>query len=316
MRGRKTKPIYNEVRKEHFIDETATRRDKAYCVFKSSYPYEQQAGVDLCDLPLDTLQKYVDENLGTGAASSVLLFSILQSYFDWCCRSGYIDNNTLNQVVIDYDAKVKRYLVASPRHLNLILDQSFTPVEENRLDILYRCLIWLAFSGIRQTDVMSVKSRDIHFDTMTIEFGELVYELYREAIPALRAACEAETFVYTGTAPNGTKTNLNRKRNHNEYLFRSFKTEKPRLGTMLQQTFSCTRAHGFDISYNRVYMSGLFYRAYENERAGLPPNFDDEVRYRVEKNAANKDRKALNASAYSARAGLKKEYQQWKRAFT
>lgn len=316
MRGRKTKPIYNQIRKEHFIEELAVQKVKAYCVFKSSYPYEEQAGLDLCNLPLDALQKYVDENLGTGSDSSASLFSILQSYFEWCYRNEYTNINTLNQVTIDYDTKIKKHLVASPKHLSVMLDQSFCPIEENRLDILYRCFAWLAFSGVRQQHVMNVKSQDIHLDTMTIEFDGLAYEIYREAIPALRCACESDTFVYTGTAPNGVKTDFNRKRCDNEYLFRSFKNGKPGLNTMIQQVFPRIQANGFDITYNRVYMSGLFYRAFENERAGFPPNFDDEIMYRVQKNAADKDKDALNKSVWVTRSKLKSEYQQWKRVFT
>lgn len=83
-----------------------------------------------------------------------------------------------------------------PKHLQAILDKSFHPLESETVDCVYRCYLWMAFAGMEEANALEVKVSEIDFGPMLIEHGGKSYEIYREAIPAFRMACEATEFMY------------------------------------------------------------------------------------------------------------------------
>lgn len=76
-------------------------------------------------------------------------------------------------------------------------------------------------------------------------------------------------------------------------------------------------------SYTRLYLSGVYYRAYEKERIDkLTPSFDEEAKYDIAKWEEQHGRKYKTSSSRSEQSIVNnkcrerlKDYQQWKKAF-
>lgn len=304
--------MYNEERKMQFLEETRSSTDFGRSVFRTTEPYEQEADKDLCELQTEIVQEIANKNFGSRTRTIDSTIAFLRSYVTWCKEEGYQTCDGIYGVETQMDEKMKRHMVASPKHLQSVLDKVFSPVENETVDCIYRCHLWMSFAGMDESEALDVMIDEVDFGTMLIEHGGKSFELYREAIPAFRMACEATEFKYEH--PKYMQT---RNRFPGKYLMRGIRSEKVKPTTVKSIIQKAFKANGIELTYSTIRMSGTFYRAYEVERMGEPVNFDILVSEHMAKMGSTYHSNYTRGKvARSIRRDLFDDYACWKAAFT
>lgn len=303
--------MYNEERKMAFLKETRMSAEFGKSVFNATSKLEETRDQDLCELSSEDIKPLFDKRFGIRKRAVETSLAVLKSYARWCSDKGYPVQDGFERLEIDMSEKLRRTMIASPKHLELVLNKCFAPVESETTDCLYRCYLWMAFSGVKGQDALDMKVSDVHLTDMTLQYNNVVRELYRESLPAFRMACEATEFVYIH--PRYT---TRRSRYPGDKLIRGIKSDSIKMMTIrsiLQKAFD---ANGVETSYSKIYLSGIFYKAYEAERCGFDANFDDViVENMTETDRVYHDGYTPKKVAAQLRRDLERDYEQWKQAF-
>lgn len=307
--------MYNEDRKIQFIEETRNSEDFGRSVFRTTEPYEIEADKDLCEFQTEALQSIMNKNFGARTRSVDKTIAFLRMYVLWCKEQGYRTNDGIYSVKAQMDEKMKRYMVASPKHLQAVLDEAFPPVESKTVDCIYRCYLWMSFAGFDEHEPLEVRVDEVDFTSMLIEHAGKSYEIYREAIPAFRVACEATEFKYEN--PNYKKGPQMRSRFPGEYLMRGIRSGQVKIATAKSFIQKAFKNSDIELTYNKIRMSGMFYRAYEAERMGEPVNFDSFIAEQVinRKSEYHNNYTRGKVAGYIKR-DLLDDYACWKAVFT
>lgn len=275
--------MYNESNKRRFIDDYAgslSTRTMVEAFFNSIEKYEIAWQADICTKSVDDLQPVVDEVVGLRIKSQMLYITILKEYVKWCLAMK-IPGSRDDMLKIDSVGvgRIKRQMVSSPLHLQRYLNSIFDKESEETIDNIYRCYFWMAFSGIDEEDAFLVKSDDVDFTTLSIRYKTYTVPIYREAMPAFKNAATLNSFLYK----NQNYTNpIRRDRVPGDTIMRGVRSNPKILS--IRRVLSSRSVKAFEdgvtdtqLSFGRVKLSGIFYRAYERERAGFHINFKQEV---------------------------------------
>lgn len=304
--------MYNEERKRRFL-ERYPNNTKVESMLNSVSPYEEKYGLDLCELPFDVLREIFRCEFGYSVDAVTSIFAYAKRYVAWCKKSGYPTSDDIELVNVDLSDKFRSSLVGSPRHLEMILDKCFKPIELKDSDILGRCYLWFAFFGISLNQICDIRVDELDFDNLVVRHNGKIYEICREAVPALRVACFSPEFSYD---PGRGRAPYNRVRLGGEFVMRGIRSEKVDISVIQRSIRNAVKSGGFpSISFRTVSSSGVYYRAYESERLGFKPNFDGVIAERL---AATPDLTPgeRNDKAVAALRLIKKDYEVWKSVFT
>lgn len=305
--------MYNAERKNNFLAETRNSRKYGESIFKTMAACEERHGKDLCLLPADILQEFINKNFGVSTRATERLITFLNLYCNWCKEKGFDVIGGTDGLEVQTAEKIRYMMVSSPKHLEIVLDKAFDAVEKETIDCLYRCFFWMAFAGIRDSNALEVKADEVDFDAFLINHDGKSYELYREAVPAFRNACTLTEFVHIHP---GYKNNIKRARASGDYLIRGIKAPNFNLNAFRATVGKRFRERGIEVTYSRIRLSGIFYRAYEIERAGLQPDFSADVNERltrIDRNySTNYTREKV---ANGIERDLLSDYENWKKAF-
>ena len=303
--------MFNEERKLRFLSETRASKDYGVSAFNATEKAEEEHGKDLCELDAETIQSLFDKSFGLRKRATESAIAFMQSYVKWCKDNGFQTTDSVFNLEVDTSQKIRRMMVASPMHLASIMDQTFPPVDAGTVDCIYRCYLWMIFAGVKEADTVNVNVDDVDWDTFTIQIGDRSYDIFREAIPAFRLACTATEFVYIHPRYKTT-----RNRFPGEKLMRGVRSDHVKLETVRPYVKKKFTEHGFDLSQGRIYLSGIFYKAFEAERCGFGVNFDDAVIDQLKSTdrtySANYTR---NKAAYTILRDFMDDYERWKKAF-
>lgn len=317
--------MYNEEQKTQFIrsyTQSIHTANVAETVFSAMEKYENEWGRDLCTQSAEVLQPVIDEITGLRSKSQGMSLAILREYVKWCLVMKVPDacDGMLHITTVGLE-KIKTQMVSSPLHLQKYLDEVFDVEGKETVDLIYRCYYWMAFSGIKEDDTLLVTAKDIDFENMCIHWNEREYPLYREAVPAFRLASTLTGFNYEH--PN--YQTIRRDRIPGDTIMRGIRAVmKPKgMRSILTHRSMDAIKEGktkLHLSFYRVWMSGLFYRTYENERAGLPVSFSETAvdfmsgkEYAV--NGVNKYIK-LSHKQNRIEKDYMEDYERWKLAFS
>lgn len=318
--------MYNEELKTRFIrdyTQSINTANLATSIFNSFSLYEENWQADLCTRSAEELQPVIDNVLALRMKNQWSSMSVLKRYVRWCIANkipGACDG-MLNITMVGLD-KVRKQMVSSPIHLQKCLDEVFDPEQDDTIDNTYRCYYWMAYAGIKEEDVMLVKASDICFSEQCIKFKGTSYPLYRESLPAFHNAVGLTEFMHRH--PNYTKP-VSRPRVDGDTIMRGMRvsakletirsTMSRRMADAEKRGITATK-----LSYFRVWISGLFYRMYERERAGFPVDFSEAATemmagktYRIE--GVNKRIKVSHLQNRKEQDYME-DYQRWKLAFT
>lgn len=315
--------MYNAELKTNFIKSytaSVNTATIATTVFDAVEQYENEWGADLCTQSTEKLQPVIDEILGLRSRSQWMSLNILKEYVKWCivmkvpgaCEGMlHIEAAGLN--------KIRKQMVASPLHLQRYLDEVFDKECEETVDVIYRCYYWMAFGGIKEDDMLAVKISDVNFDDMEISYGNTHATIYREALQAFHKACELKSFCYKH--PNYSEV-IRRDRVAGDTLMRGIKaiTKIPTIRSTLSKRSARAIEDGLteqQLSFYRVWTSGLFYRMYEHERAGLPVDFSQAANEFISgRDYTLNGRIKLAHKQNRVARDYMEDYQRWKLAFS
>ena len=161
-------------------------------------------------------------------------------------------------------------------HLAMSLNPVTPIVEAIRYSLLGQgqfSWLWLGYAGLDSNDAVTVKSGEVDLPHMLIRHGGREYPLYREGLQAIRNCMELESFAYFH--PAYTKE---LPRSPGDLLLRS-SGGIPTPGVLRTRVSSKNRKAlndgdtDLNLSYTHIRMSGIFYRVYEDELAGMPADF-------------------------------------------
>jgi hypothetical protein len=281
--------MYNAQLKKRFIKEFSDSehvRESASYLFRSLEKFEEAEGKDLSAMDTDALQRAVDHVSGFRARSVYLPVSILKNYATWCMENG-VDGATDNVFRLRMPGieKLRHSMLKNPKQLQRYLDDFLDPEDMQTADNNLRAWYWLGYSGLTAEDALTVKSDELDFSSMILKHNGNMYPIYRESVPALRNCVELSQYRYVH--PNyGEDKVIFRDRWQGDELIRGLRGVQSI--DYLRVEFSKRNKKALsegktdlNLSYKRVWMSGVFYRMYEDELAGFPVSFDEVTARRV-----------------------------------
>lgn len=317
--------MYNESIKTKFVRNYTNSISMAkFCetIFNKIEYYELQWGADLCTRTVEELQPVINVMVGVRARSKWSTLIVLKDYVKWCIGEGIPDvcDGMLKINTIGLD-NIKIQMVSLPKHLQKYLDEIYDPEDMKTTDNIYRCFFWLAYSGMKEEDILNVKCNEVDLINLVVYHNGQSFEIYREAIPAFKNCVTLSSFVYNHPLYSADKT-VWKTRADGDTLIRGIRS-LPTLNSM-RMTLSRKAREAIDanktnqrLSYYKVYLSGLFYRMYEREKSGLSVDFTDAAlkfmegkEYKLEKGCKTKEikkRQIINDYV--------EDYNRWKLAF-
>ena len=289
--------MYNELLKQEFIDQfkgNESKQQGCLWLFGATEPYEKIWSADICTKDGADLQKVVDRIDGFRSSSKGRR-AILREYFKWCVEKGVpgAKNGIVSTNFASTD-KMRTRTVSSPLHLQKYLDALFQEEKLLTRDNVVRAYCWLAYSGMAENEIVTVRCDEVDLENRIISHNGKEYPVYAESMPCLRNCKELSYFVYRHPLyPDKTSY---RERVPGDLLLRvtvpdiscavfrhdlsvairkmaeknggSSETEEERL---------YGRADTRRLSYYRIWISGLFYRAYLAESFKIDPDFSEAV---------------------------------------
>lgn len=313
--------MYNEELKKKFVRDYTTKISSARnCeyTFNSTEKYELKFSKDVCQMNEEEISETIHGITGIRSSVSSVRVTILRAYSKWCVSNGVPGANELVfKVSIDDADKIREKMVVSPLGLNVFLNAVYEKEEEKTTDNAHRCFLWMAFAGMDVYDTISVKTTDINFNTLSIDYNGCEYPIYRESIAAFKNCVELTSFVYK----NQNYTNdITRARVSGNQLLRGVRGTpaldyfRAELGKRNKEAIKLGVTKQ-KISFGRAWLSGVFYREYEKEIAGFNVDFLDLVNkvtdgkeYAVYRQTQEGRRKII-ADSYL------RDYEKWKVAF-
>lgn len=253
----------------------------------------EQYGIDPTLMTEAQLAEYYQNNLNRSRTSSIVKFEQrIQLYVAWRQEHGLPTSDDILKVHPDAIDGLRKTMVASPLHLQMILDAVFPSEKLDVVDIIYRAFIWLTFTGLSMEQAFDVTKDDVDFIHMTVRSNGVEYVFCQQAMVSLWKACTLTQFEEFRTMSD---TNIIRRRVFKRVEGNLILRIKSRLGierqyssmrTIVAKKFSMAEEEFENKKNSSLYFrattasirtSGVFYRQYERERIGLPVDFTEEA---------------------------------------
>ena len=317
--------MYNESLKTKFVQgytKSISTANVCNTIFNAVEKYEREWDADICTQDENVLQPIIEELVGFRARSKYMRLIILKDYVKWCMAMGVpgaCDGMfKINTIGLE---KIKQQTISSPAHLENYLNEICEPVEEKTTDNIYRCYYWLAFAGIKEEDILNVKCSDVDFSRMVVRYNNTEVPIYREAVQAFKNCTELTQFVYKH--PNYSADKIVWKdRAPGDTIVRGVRAQASlkAMRVELSRRSKNKRDDGMTdlkLSYYRVWISGVFHRAYENEQMGIEPDFSSIVSQQLEGKTYKLDsgRNTQDAKKRQLVHDYLEDYQRWKLAY-
>ena len=318
--------MYNEALKSEFIQETTDNISVARSysmLFAATEPYEEQWNADLCTKGAEDLQIMANEILGLRQSSIRVRMIWLKAYVKWCIDKGVPGacDGMLQIEDVGVD-RVRERMVSSPFHLQVYLDSVFCPESDETTDNIYRCFYWLAYGGMKEEDIFDVKISDVDLNNMIVRYNNLNYPIYRESLPAFKNCVYLTEFCYKNSNYSN-KGEVKIDRIAGDALIRGIRsaTKKKSFKVILSKKTKAGIKNGrttIKLTYQTAWLSGLFYRMLERERAGLKVDFSDAALKFAEAKEYKLDsgRNTVAAKVRTIERSYEKDYQRWKIAYS
>lgn len=317
--------MYNEEIKTKFVQsytKSISTANVCNTIFNAIEKYETEWDADICTKNEEILQPVVEELVGFRARSKWMRLIILKDYAKWCISmnvpgacDGMLKINTIGL------EKIKQQTISSPVHLESYLNEICEPVSEKTTDNIYRCYYWLAYAGIKEEDILKVRCTDVDFDKMIVKYNDTEVPIYREAVPAFKNCVELTQFVYKHPLYSADKI-VWRDRAPGDTVVRGVRAQASlkAMRVELSRRSKAKRDDGLTdlkLSYYRAWISGVFYRVYENEQMGIEPDFSSIVSQQIEGKLYKLDsgRNTQDAKKRQLVHDYLEDYQRWKLAY-
>ena len=325
--------MYNTEIKTRFITEFSTstaRRHAATVMFNTLEPYEKKWGADFCTRSKEELQPVVSELVGFRTSSKKLRLTILKEYVRWCIKNqidgAWDELFSIEELGLE---KLKRQMVANPQHLQRYLNCICDAESEETVGCIYRCFYWLAYGGMKEEDVLDVVESEVDLTDMVVRHNGNEYPIYREAIPAFKNCVNLREFRYKHANYAADKV-VFKERASGDMLLRGISESKSIKAVRVEMSRRAKnpkfksledesdKSLDLKLSFYRVWLSGLFYRTYEAERAGMPADFLAAAEEFMEGKTYKLDsgRNLIGAKQRQLANDYLEDYNRWKEAYS
>lgn len=329
--------MFNETVKSAFIEKyTESDRTKKLIryIFEATGSIEEKYATDFYALDAEQAQEAFNSASGTRVNGASTILMLLKSYVRWCAANGYKVSEAVRSLRIDVYDKIRESYVASAEHLLESMNQAFPSPDKNEIEYVYRSFLWLGFIGLQASEAIQVTAEHIDLNAFVLHFPghSAPYRIYSEAVSDLKKAISLKEFL----EPRGQE-GLKRLRAGGKEILRG-KVSKRSLSEAVELTFRPTISRAFKaaleryesrgmevpkryslkLTFKHVYMSGIFFRAYERERMGISPDFGaiviHERRNAKESHFSTNytERKLLNILIRD----MEQDYDNWKSVFS
>lgn len=270
--------MYNSELKTRFVRDYTTSVEVAkVCesIFNRFEPYECAWNADLCTKTAQDLQPIIDTIVGLRERSKWKRINILRDYVKWCISVSKVPGACDGMLQINSVGlyKVKKQTVANPTHLQKYLNLICQPESNKTTDNIYRCYYWLAYGGVSEEDILSVKCSDVDLQNMVVHYRDTDIPIYNEALPAFKNCVELTQFVYNHPGYSNT---VWKERVEGDTLVRGIRANLSLYSLRVEISRRAKKNEektGLRLSYFRTWISGVFYRTYMKELAGDAPSF-------------------------------------------
>ncbi len=315
--------MYNSELKTKFIQsytKSINTAAVATTIFDAFEQYEQNWGADLCTKSIKDLQPVIDKIVGLRLKSQWMSLIILKEYGAWCVAMkvpGACDG--VCKITVAGIDKVRRQMIANPVHLQRYLNEIFDKESEDTIDILYRCYYWMAFAGIKESDVVEITDAEVDFTQLEIHHDTENYPIYRESVTAFQKAVGLKSFAYKHPNYNSVIT---RDRVSGNSIMRGVKAQTKIMTIRAVMSHKSAEAIAagkteHQLSFNRIWLSGLFYRMREREQAGIPVDFSEAtIEFMKDRKYTIGDKSKLIYKQNRIEKEYMEDYQRWKMAFS
>lgn len=305
--------MYNPDVKNSFLNQltNAYSIERFTSIFSASEPYETKNAKDLYEFSEEELSPVIRVISGVKTSSRRTQICNVRRYIKWCKQN---DIACVSDAIftLDYNdtETIKTKWVSGPLQLQNYLDQICAPESERTISDIYRCYLWLAFSGMPEDEAVNITASDVDLLTLIVWSNGKRYNIYREGVMAFSNCVNQDSFRYTHPLYFQT---VDRKRVEGELLLRGIKTQPKALAFKTELVKRNARAieenkTTLKLSYNTVRDSGLFYEVYERKTA---QQVVDTRKYVMK---ALLEKLGDEVSRYTIRQ-LVNDYFKWKQAF-
>lgn len=306
--------MFNKLLKREFITWYATDRvtmSKCINLFNRTEKYELQWGADLCTRTAEELKPMISEVAGIRSQNKDIWLTILKNYVEWCIQQRVPGaQNGMLSVTNDSLERMRRHTVANPVHLQKYLDSLYEPESSEQVDNTHRCYFWLAYMGVPAEDALQVKGSNVDFETMTLHWKGEDYPLYRESLPAFKNCVMLTSFLHDHKIYKVAKERI-----PGEEILRGFQSIKSLKSFIPRISTDTKKNEEIRLNYYRAWISGVFYRMYQNELAGTPPNFEPIVSSKMEGKEYKTFKKGyLESKKKTTAKDYLRDYNRWKLA--
>ena len=245
--------------------------------------YETEWNMDFTMQDLDKLQAAFNNAVSTSKVGAKNALTRFRKYAKWRTENNLPCTQNVFKLEIDRLVSIRESMVSSPQHLARILDIVFDDSVLGTMDVIYRIFLWMGFSGIDDIEAVTVTRQELDFKQLLIRHNGNTYAMYRESRYDFRIACDLTDFLdedaYISRSNGDT---IMRGKSGKEPLtpsrylltvIRPTLARKFELATQQNLDLDSPEDIGLDLSFHRVYMSGVFYRLYQQELIGNPPDF-------------------------------------------
>ena len=239
-------------------------------LFNLMEPLEKLYERDFCEFEEAEVSAFFDL-LDPDYATRKRAFGLLSKYLDFCKRKHIIETSiSLDGAFYYHPSDIVDKCVSGPVGLQRYLNLIYTNEDDMTTDNIYRCLYWIAFSGLTEPNLETITCNDVDLDRMQFVVDGNVYPIYREGKKAI-AYCKSLTeFNLLRTTYN---TNL--KRLPGELLLRGIKAY-PRVAPLMVEVFKRSKPIIESgkikdrLTFSDIRRSGIFYRVSEEEASFRP----------------------------------------------
>lgn len=314
--------MFNSELKEQYINDsnfTEAREKFARHLFSAIEKYEEQWGSDICTRNVDEIQPVIDAVTGYKKQSWYTTLSYLHTYGKWCLDKGVFGaTDALLRIRGATNDKFREQTVASPGELQKYLNDIFEPESHRKIDNTFRCFYWLAYSGMKEDDIYMVRATDVDFVRMVVKYNDCEYPIYEQSLPAIMNCVVLTAFSSTSSQ---CANDMIMPRGEGDILIRGTKpfatkgTLRPLLSRIANKAFN-NESTQLKLSYNRIWLSGLFYRMYQRECDGFRVLFSAvALEYLQDKYKDDPDKIITRIEINRKSKSYMSDYKRWKKVF-
>ena len=296
-----------------FLHQRKSRDPLAHKLFQMARPYEEELQKELSQFDEDELRRFLGEKCGSEEFPLYRALDILRQYGNYRRGEEPPPSNAWRKIRADLVDECRATMYAGPMHLAGELDRVFLPLEQDNVDLLHRCFIWLAYGEMPYNLITLVKRNDVDILNRRVSCLEQSFRIYEEAVPLFSKVKDMDAFK---VIENKTEAYVDRR--YPEMLFsfmeRGEYNAEGKCGTMKIKLSQASLATGASLSYSNVRMSGMFYRVFELERCRRIASPEEAFVYFETRGAAGKSSSGRSAG-WRTRKDMSARYKAWKQAF-